>query len=87
MPCYIGQKQGSTHHLSKTIPAVKHGGRSSMLWGCFSAPETGRLFKMEARMNGAKYREVLELNLIQSAHDLKLEQVCIFQHNNPKHTA
>ena len=43
-----------------TIPAVKHGGVSIMLWGCFSAAGTGRLVKIEAKMNGAKYREILD---------------------------
>jgi hypothetical protein len=31
-----------------------------MLWGCFSAAVTGRLVRIEAKMNGAKYREVLD---------------------------
>ncbi|KAF7658746.1 hypothetical protein LDENG_00007880 [Lucifuga dentata] len=50
-----------------------------MLWGCFSAAGTGRLDRTEGRMNAAKFREVLEENLPQSAatsHD-----------NNLKHTA
>ena len=36
-----------------TIPTVKHGG-GIMLWGCFSAPGTGRLFRIDGKMNGAK---------------------------------
>ena len=71
-----------------TIPTVKHGGGSIMLWGCFSASGTGRLVRIEGKMNGAKYRENLDENLLQSAQDLRLGQRFAFQKdNNPKHTA
>ena len=45
-----------------TIPTVKHGGGSIMLWGCFSAAGTRRLVRIEVKMNGAKYREILDEN-------------------------
>ena len=47
-----------------TIPTVKHGGGSIMLWGCFSATETERLVRIEAKMNRAKYREILDEKLL-----------------------
>ena len=50
-----------------TIPTVKHGGGSIMLRECFSAARTGKLVKIEAKMNGAKYRAILGENLLQSA--------------------
>ena len=50
-----------------TIPTVKHGGGSNMLWGCFSAAATGRIVEIEAKMNGAKYREIFDENLLQSS--------------------
>ena len=59
-----------------------------MLWGCLSATGTGRLVRIEGKMNGAKYREILNENLLQSAQDLRLRQRFTFQQdNNPKHTA
>ena len=71
-----------------TIPMLKHGGGRIMLWGCFSVAGTGRLIKDEGKMNGAKYREILDENLLQSAQDLRLEQRFTFQQDNdPKHTA
>jgi hypothetical protein len=34
-----------------------------MLWRCFSAAGIGRLIRTEGKMNGAKYREILDENL------------------------
>ena len=71
-----------------TIPTVKHGGDSIMLWGCFSAAGTGRLVKIEGQLNGAKHREILDENLLQSDQDIILGRRFTFQQDNdPKHTA
>ena len=38
---------------------------------------TGKLVRIEGKMNGAKYREIPDENLLQSAQDLRLKiQVC-----------
>ena len=71
-----------------TVPMVKHGGSSIMLWGCFSAAGTGRLVTIEGKMNKAKYREILGENLLQSAQEFRLGQRFTFQQDNdPKYTA
>ena len=71
-----------------TIPPVKHGGGSIMLRGCLSVAGTGRLVRIEGKMNRAKYREILDENLLQSTQDLRLGRRCTFQQDNcPKHTA
>ncbi len=86
---YVWRKPGTAHHLSNTVPTVKHGGGGSiMLWGCFSAAGTGRLVAIEGKMNAAKYRDILDENLLQSAQDLRLGRRFTFQQDNdPKHTA
>uniref|UniRef100_A0AAZ3NUR5 Transposase Tc1-like domain-containing protein n=1 Tax=Oncorhynchus tshawytscha TaxID=74940 RepID=A0AAZ3NUR5_ONCTS len=43
-----------------TIPTVKHGGGSSMLWGCFSVAGTVRLVRIKGKINGAKYRSLMK---------------------------
>jgi hypothetical protein len=59
-----------------------------MLWGCFYAAGTGRLIGTKGKMNRAKYRDILDENLLQRARDLRLGQRFNFQQNNdPKHTA
>ena len=55
-----------------TILTGKHGGGTIMLWGYLSAAVTGRLGRIEAKMNGAKYREILDQNLLQNTQDLRL---------------
>ena len=59
------------------IPTVKHGGGTD-----WETSQDG------GKMNGAKYIEILEENLLYSAQDLRLGQRFTFQQdNNPKHTA
>ncbi len=48
----------------------------------------GRLVAIEGKMNAAKYRDILDENLLQSAQDLRLGRRFTFQQDNdPKHTA
>ena len=82
--CHVWRKPGTAHHL----PKMKHGGGSIMLWGCFSAAGTGGVVRVEGKLNEAKYRDILNEYLVQSAQDLRLGQRFTFQQDNdPKHTA
>ncbi len=76
------------YNPKNTIPTMKYGGGNIMLWGCFSAKGTGRLHRIEGRMDGAIYREILANNLLPSVRALKMSRGWVFQHNNdPTHTA
>jgi hypothetical protein len=46
------------------------GSHSSVKGTCFSTSGTGRLVRIEGKMNSAKYREILDENRLQSTHDL-----------------
>ena len=50
---------------------------------------TGKLVRIEGTINGAKYRQILEENLLQSTKDLRLRRRFTFQQlgNDPKHPA
>ena len=48
----------------KTIPTVKFGCGSIMVWGCASANGTGNIAVIDGRMNPASYQNILEANLI-----------------------
>ena len=58
-----------------------------MLWGRFSSAGTGKLVRVDGKIDGAKYRTILEENLLESVKDLRLGWRFTFQQDNkPKYT-
>ncbi len=56
--------------------------------GVFPLQGQDGLVAIEGKMNAAKYRDILDENLLQSAQDLRLGRRFTFQQDNdPKHTA
>lgn len=68
-------------------PTIKHGGGSVMLWGCFSKTGIGKLVKIEGRITGIDYYNILNNNLLQSAERMSLGSFIFQQDNDPKHTS
>ena len=57
-------------------------------YGVFLAAGTGALVRIKGKMDGAKYHQILEENLLPSARKLSMGRRFTFQHDNdPKHTA
>ena len=84
---HVWRKPGTAHQLLNTIPTLKHCGGSIILRQFFSAVGTGGLVSIEGKLNGAKYRDILNKNLVQSAQDLGMGRRFTFQQDNdPKHT-
>ena len=81
-------KKNTTFDPENTIPTVKHGGGSIMMWGRFSSSGTGQLVKINGIMDGALYHNILNENLTKSAKQLKMGHHFVFQQeSNPKHCA
>ena len=71
-----------------TIPTMKHGGGSFMLWGCFAVGGTGALHKIDGIMREGIYVDILKQRLKTSVRNLKLGRKWVFQmDNDPKHTS
>uniref|UniRef100_A0AAY5JXT7 Transposase Tc1-like domain-containing protein n=1 Tax=Esox lucius TaxID=8010 RepID=A0AAY5JXT7_ESOLU len=68
----VWRKKKDEYNLKNTIPTAKHGGGNIILWGWFSAKVTGRLHRIEGRMDGAMYHEILANNLLPSVRALKM---------------
>lgn len=86
-PRYVWRSSGQAHEEAYTVPTVKHGGGSIMVWGCFPAAGTGDLHIIEGIMNAAKYQQILQDHMLPSARRLIGRRFIIQQDNDPKHTA
>lgn len=82
---YVRRPRGARNNVRYQMPTVKFGGGSVMVWGVFSAYGVGPLVRINERMTGIMYRDILRHNLLQYGRE-KMAPGWIFQHDNdPKH--
>ena len=55
-----GWREGETFNPNNTIPSVKHGGSSIMLWSCFAANRSADLKKVNGIMKKEDYLQILQ---------------------------
>ncbi|GFW16686.1 transposable element Tc1 transposase [Trichonephila clavipes] len=83
----VWRKPNTSYHPKHTIPTVKHGGGSVMVWGCMAASGVGKLVFIDGIMHKMAYLNILQNNLKESADKWGLVSNFIFQQDNdPKHT-
>lgn len=68
--------------------SVRHGGATTLFWGCFGYNGTGPIVHINGRMTAEVYISILRHHLDAARQKLGLGRVWIFQQDNdPKHTA
>jgi hypothetical protein len=69
---YVWRKPTEAHVPKYTIPSVKHGGGSIMMWGSFAESGVGTLHRIEGIMKKEEYKEILEENVKRDVRNLGL---------------
>lgn len=76
------------YNVDCLIPTVKSGQQGVMVWGCFANHYLGPLVKLEGKVTGAVYVDILKNYLLPFLDDLDYQENYLFQDDNaPIHTA
>lgn len=68
-------KSGKRLNEEFVVPAVTHGGRSIMVWGCFQEDRTGGIIQVKGIMKNEQYCLILQMHAISSGmHNWKRNQ-------------
>ena len=60
------RKDGEAYSTKNTVPTVKFGGGSIMIWECFSAKGVNKISVIDGKMIAQKYKQILQENLMSS---------------------
>lgn len=79
-------RKGEEYKEKCTVPTVKHGGGSVLMWGCMSAAGGRELHFIDGIMNSQMYCSILKEKMLPSLCAVGCR--ALFQHDNdPKHTS
>ena len=85
----VWRRVGERHHTDYLTPTVKFGGKSVMMWGCFSWWGVGPLVLIEGTLDQDSYVNLMSNHLV--PHLKQVDEQCsgvIFQEDNaPCHVA
>ena len=79
---YVRRMVGEALNANCLQSTVKHGGGGIMVWGCISRKGMGILEKVEGRLDGNGYINILENALIPTRDMLSMPRGWIFQQDN-----
>jgi len=84
---WVWKKAGAPITKQHVLPTVKFGGGSVMVWGCMTAHGIGFCCRIDGRMDGSLYREILEDHVFQTAewYGVGREDFIFQQDGDPKH--
>ena len=82
---YVRKRIGEAYHPKCLNPTIKHGGGSLQVWGCLSSSGVGDLIKIEGRLTGECYVDILRHHVISSGMRLIGHNFILQQDNDPKH--
>lgn len=84
---YVRSPPGKRYEKRRIKPTVKYGGGNVMVWGCFSSKGIGNLHFIEGIMDSISYKNILRINLMESANKMRLSHFLFQQDNDRKHTS
>lgn len=87
---YVWRRPGEEYLNKYLIPTVKHGGGMIQVWGAFTYYGVGPILRIEGKLTGEKYRQILKTHMAPHLRALMTQKAVkiTFQHDNdPKHTS
>ena len=82
---YVRRRTGKALKPECIISTVKHGGGNVKLWGCFGNYNPGTIIFIDEKLTGVLYRDILEKNMLPTAHRLIGQQFIFREDNGPQH--